>query len=165
MRNININRAMMISMKSLDNKNITEYIEQLPEERQQALSKLRNTVVENLPEGFTENIANGMLHYTIPLSIYPAGYHCTKNTPLPFASIASQKNFIALHHMGLYADEVLLKWFQEKYPQYSKYKLNMGKSCVRFKKIDAIPYELIGLLMAQMTVADYIQVYEKIMKK
>ena len=67
--------------------------------------------------------------------------------------------------MGLYADEVLLTWFQEKYPQYSKYKLNMGKSCVRFKKIDAIPYEFIGMLMAKMTAADYIQLYEKAIKR
>jgi len=155
----------MISMKPLDNKNITEFMEQLPEARQLALNKLRKTVVESLPEGFAENITNGMLHYTIPLSIYPAGYHCTKNTPLPFASIASQKNFVVLHHMGLYADEELLKWFQGKYPQYSKYKLNMGKGCVRFKKIDAIPYELIGMLMAKMTVADYIQLYEKAIKR
>ena len=152
-------------MKLLTDEKMTEFIEQMPEERQQALNKLRKAVVENLPEGFVENIGNGMLHYSIPLSIYPAGYHCTKNTPLPFASIASQKSFMVLHHMGLYADEVLLKWFQDEYPQYSKYKLNMGKGCIRLKKMAAIPYELIGILMAKMTITDYIQIYEKAIKK
>ncbi|MBL4772638.1 MAG: DUF1801 domain-containing protein [Alcanivoracaceae bacterium] len=149
----------------LKDKKVTEFLEQLPEERQNAFQQLRTIIVENLPEGFVENINNGMINYVIPLSIYPDGYHCTINTPLPFASIASQKNFMSLHHMGLYANKELLKWFQKEYPKYSKYKLNMGKSCVRFKKIEAIPYEVIGLLMAKVTVADYIQTYEEAIKK
>lgn len=143
---------------------IEEFINNLPEERQQAVLKLRNTVAENIPKGFAE-VIDGMINFNIPLSIYPEGYHCTKDTPLPFISIASQKNFIALYHMGLYADKKLSEWFANEYPKHSKYKLNMGKSCVRFKYINDIPFDLITELITKVTVDDFIEIYEIAIKK
>jgi len=148
----------------LATKTIDDFISQLPKDRQQPIKQLRKAVVDNIPEGFDETINNGMLNYNIPLSIYPQGYHCTENTPLPFVSIASQKNFIALYHMGLYADKDLLKWFQDEYPNHSKYKLNMGKSCIRFKKIDVMPFKIIKLLMEKVTVDAFIKTYENVIK-
>lgn len=142
---------------------IAEFINNLPDDRQDAVLELRKTVIENIPKGFTEGI-DGMIHFNIPLSIYPEGYHCTKGTPLPFISIASQKNFIAFYHMGLYADEKLSAWFTNEYPKHSKYKLNMGKSCVRFKIVKAIPYKLIGELMTKVSVDDFIHTYETAIK-
>lgn len=150
---------------NLDDKTVEEFTAGLVDERQEPFKKLRQTVVENLPEGFKESIGNGMLHYTIPLSTYPDGYHCTKNTPLPFVSLASQKNFIALYHMGIYADKKILDWFVGEYPNHCKYKLDMGKSCVRLKKMQDIPYDLIAELMTKITVNDFIDTYEKAIKK
>ena len=101
-----------------------------------------------------------MIGYVIPHSIYPKGYHCTPELPLPFLSIASQKNSVNIYHMGIYADEKLLKWFQEEFPKYSKKKLDMGKSCMRFKKPEDIPYELIGELASKITPEQWIERYE-----
>ena len=127
----------------------------------QYFKQLHQTIVDNIPEGFSEVISGNMISYQVPLTTYPAGYHCTDNTPLPFVSITSQKNFMALYHMGIYMKPDLLAWFEEQYPKHSKYKLNMGKSCIRFKKIDSMPLELIGELMGKISVKDYIQTYEK----
>jgi hypothetical protein len=149
----------------LNNKTIDEFISQLVNERQQSFKKLRETIVSNLPGGFEETISNGMVHYTVPLTTYPVGYHCTDNTPLPFISLASQKNFIALYHMGIYADKSLLDWFVSEYPKHCKYKLDMGKSCIRLKKMQDIPFELIAKLMTKVSVQDYIDTYEKEFKK
>lgn len=137
-----------------------DYIQSLPEERQAAMQQLRQVIQENLPEGFKECMAYGMLGYVVPHETYPPGYHCNPNTPLPFLSIASQKNFIALYHMGLYADKELYEWFVAEYPNHSKYKLDMGKSCIRFKKPEAIPYELIAELLTKMTPQQWITLYE-----
>lgn len=142
-----------------------EYISQLPEERKEPFKKLRKTVLDNLPKGFEEIIGYGMPGYVVPHSIYPDGYHCDPDTPLPFVSIASQKNFIAVYHMGIYSDPKLLKWFIFEYPKYVNTKLDMGKSCIRFKKTDQIPYELIGQLMTKMTPEDWIKKYEDAIKK
>ena len=141
-----------------------DYIDQLPEERKKAFNKLRKTVLDNIPKGFEECMNYGMLGYVVPKSIYPAGYHCDTKLPLPFANIASQKNFIALYHMGIYADQELLQWFKAEYVQQCKYKLDMGKSCIRFKRIDDIPFELIGKLMQKMTPNDWIAHYESAFK-
>jgi hypothetical protein len=103
----------------------------------------------------------GMIGYCVPHSIYPKGYHCKPEQPLPFAFIASQKNFIAFHHMGLYGSPELLKWFVTEYPKHSTAKLDMGKGCVRFKKMDMIPFKLIGELMKKISVKDWINLYEK----
>lgn len=144
---------------------IEEYLSNVPEERKVSFKKLYETVSENLPQGFQEHLSYGMIGWSVPLEDYPAGYHCTPNTPLPFVNLASQKNFIALYHMGIYANPELLKWFNEEYPKHSKRKLDMGKSCIRFKTTDDIPYELIAELMKKITPENWIAVYEKLYKK
>ena len=137
-----------------------DYIHSLPEERKAAIEKLRNIVLTNLPSGFEEKMCYGMLGYVVPHSIYPKGYHCNPKQELPFINIASQKNFISLHHLGLYADNSLLDWFVSEYPKYSTYKLDMGKGCVRFKKPEAIPFELIQQLVSKISVPEWITFYE-----
>lgn len=144
---------------------VEEYLNQIPEERKAAISKLRNSILQNIPIGFEEGINYGMIGYFVPHSIYPNGYHCNPKDPLPFASIASQKNFIALYHMGIYTNPELLNWFIEEFKKYSNKKLDMGKSCIRFKKTDEIPYELIGKLMTKINVNDWIITYESVFKK
>lgn len=142
-----------------------DYISQIPKERQEAMKKLRKVIKDNLPKGFEEGMNYNMIGYYVPHSIYPNGYHCDTKLPLPFMNIASQKNFMALYHMGMYAKKEILDWFTSEYPKHCKYKLDMGKSCVRFKKIEDIPYDLIGQLTAKMLVDEWIQVYENAFKK
>ncbi len=137
-----------------------EYIAQIPEERKAVFQQLREVISTNLPSGFEEVISYGMLGYVVPHSIYPSGYHCDSKLPLPFLTIASQKNFIAIYHMGIYADEKLLNWFVEEYPKHSNQKLDMGKSCIRFKKMEHIPMNLLADLMKKMTVDQWINLYE-----
>ncbi|MCL9807310.1 DUF1801 domain-containing protein [Flavobacterium amniphilum] len=144
---------------------VAEYLNEIPEERKEGFNKLRNVILENLPEGFQESMGYGMMGYSVPHSIYPKGYHCDPKMPLPFAGMASQKNFIAFYHMGIYADPELLDWFTSEFPKYSKKKLDMGKSCVRFKKPEDIPFELIGELMQKTSVNDWIQLYESAFQK
>jgi hypothetical protein len=148
-----------------DAKTPEQYLKELPEDRKEAISKLREVVLKNLPKGFKETMGYGMLTYVVPHEIYPAGYHCDPQQALPFVSVASQKNFIAFYHMGIYAKPELLKWFQSEYPKHSTAKLDMGKSCVRFKKPEQIPYKLIGELVKKMTVKDWIECYEKNFKR
>ena len=143
---------------------VKEYLENIPEERKPAMNRLRDIVKNNIPKGFEECLSYGMIGYVVPHSIYPDGYHCNTKLPLPFINIANQKNFIALYHMGIYADEELMSWFVEEYPKHSKYKLDMGKSCIRFKKIDHIPYDLIEALIKKMKVKDWVSIYEKNIK-
>ena len=143
----------------IEAQSVQEYLENLPEERKEPIEKLRKVISENLPNGFEEQLSYGMIGYVVPKSIYPKGYHCTPELPLPFLSIASQKNSVNIYHMGIYADEKLLKWFQEEFPKHSKKKLDMGKSCMRFKKPEDIPYELIGELARKMTPQDWIEMY------
>jgi uncharacterized protein YdhG (YjbR/CyaY superfamily) len=142
-----------------------DYISQLPEERQGVIKELRDTIKKNLPEGFQETISYGMIGYVVPHSKYPAGYHCTPKLPLPFLNIASQKNFIAVYHMGIYIKKELFDWFINEFPKHSKSKLDMGKSCIRFKKMDDIPYKLLGELATKMTVDEWIENYESILNK
>jgi len=144
---------------------IEDYISKLPEERKNAFIKLRKVILKNLPKGFEEGMLYNMPAYFVPHSIYPNGYHVDSKLPLPFINIASQKNFIAFYHMGIYTDPNLLKWFTSEYPKYIKNKLDMGKSCVRFKKIDQIPYDLLGELVSKMSVEDWIKNYERVVKK
>jgi len=141
-------------------KTIKGYLNELPLERAEAFSKLRNTILKNIPKGFEEGMHYGMIGYCVPHSIYPKGYHCDPKQPLPFANIASQKNFIAFYHMGLYGSPELLKWFITEYPKHTSAKLDMGKSCVRFKKMDQIPFKLIGELMKKISVKDWIEFFE-----
>jgi uncharacterized protein YdhG (YjbR/CyaY superfamily) len=144
---------------------ITAYIAELPEERKAAMQQLQTVIKKNLPKGFKEEMSYGMIGYVVPHSIYPAGYHCTPKLPLPFMAIASQKNFIAIYHMGVYANPALLQWFTEQYAATVKGKLDMGKSCIRFKKPENIPYKLIGELCSKMTVEEWIGTYENNYKK
>ncbi|RYD96832.1 MAG: DUF1801 domain-containing protein [Sphingobacteriales bacterium] len=137
----------------------------LPEDRAEAFNKLHEVIVANLPEGFEAAISYGGLGYVVPHSLYPAGYHCKPAEPLPFAGLASQKNSINFYHMGIYSDPALLDWFVNEYPKHSKRKLDMGKSCIRFKKFDEIPYALMGELMRKMSVADWVAIYEANLKK
>ena len=149
----------------IEAKNVNEYLDKIPNERKDSFNKLRETIIENLPNGFSECINYGMIGYVVPHTLYPNGYHCDPKLPLPFANIASQKNFIAFHHMGIYANQEILDWFVAEYPKHCKYKLDMGKSCIRFKRIDDIPFKLIGELMTKMTAEDWISLYEKNIKK
>jgi hypothetical protein len=142
-----------------------QYLKELPAGRKEAVSQLRDTVLKNLPKGFKETMAYGMLGYVVPHDIYPAGYHCDSKQPLPFTCIASQKNFISFHHMGIYSNPQLLEWFTAEYAKQVPAKLDMGKGCIRFKKPEHIPYKLIGELMKKMSVKDWISTYEKNFKK
>ncbi|OKP98296.1 DUF1801 domain-containing protein [Paenibacillus sp. P46E] len=137
-----------------------DYISQLPEERKEVIMKLRQILKDNLPAGFQETMSYGMITYVVPHQIYPPGYHVNPDQPLPFVSIASQKNFIALYHMGLYMVPGLLAWFKEEYPKHVQTRLDMGKSCMRFKKTNSIPYDLIAQLSSKITVDEYVRMVE-----
>lgn len=141
------------------------YIAEIPADRQKAFSKLRSVIKKNLPKGFKESMGYGMIGYCVPHSKYPAGYHCDPKQPLPFMSIASQKNFIAVYHMGVYALPDLNKWFTTAHAKASPKKLDMGKSCIRYKKPEDIPFELIGELASKITPDEWIRYYEKTIKK
>lgn len=144
---------------------VQDYIDALPQDRREPMHQLRETVLRSLPPGFSETISYGMIGYVVPHTLYPAGYHCDPKLPLPFINIASQKNFIALYHMGLYADKELLDWFVGEYPKHSKTKLDMGKSCIRFKKPAQIPFTLLTELLAKISPADWISLYESQLKR
>ncbi len=142
-----------------------EYVNAIPEERREAINMLRKVIKDNLPNGFSEVISYKMIGYVVPHDIYPDGYHCDPKLPLPFMNIASQKNFIAVYHSGIYASKELMDWFTVEYSKHVKTKLDMGKSCIRFKKIDQIPMQLIGELASKMTPAQWIELYETNIKK
>ena len=150
---------------NIEANSVEDYLNQVPEERSLSFRKLYETISQNLPRGFQEQLSYGMIGWSIPLETYPAGYHCTPNTPLPFINLASQKNFIALYHMGIYAEPDLLNWFVADYPKYCSRKLDMGKSCIRFKKPEDIPFELIAELCQKMNTQDWISLYEREFKK
>ena len=142
-----------------------QYIEQLTDERKIAVSQLRKVILGNIPKGFSETISYGMIGFVVPHSIYPNGYHCDPKQPLPFISIASQKNYIALYHTAMYGDTELTNWFREQYPKHCKTKLDMGKGCIRFKKIEQIPYDLIAELSGKMSTDEWIKIYETNIKR
>lgn len=144
---------------------VEDYLNELPEDRRAAVTALRKEVRKNLPKGFKEVMGYGMIGYVVPHSLYPAGYHCTPELPLPFMSIASQKNFIAVYHMGIYADKKLLEWFTDEFPKHSDRKLDMGKSCLRFSKPEHVPVKLIGELAKRISVQQWIDLYEKNLKR
>ena len=148
----------------IDADSVEEYIEAVPDERKVAFSRLRQTILENIPKGFREEMSYGMIGYVIPHELYPPGYHVDPKLPLPFTNIASQKNFIGFYHSGIYAMPKLHDWFVEEYKKHSKYKLDMGKSCVRLKKMDDIPFDLIGELMTKVKPEKFIEVYESVLK-
>lgn len=139
---------------------VEQYIAELPEDRQKAVNELRKVIKKNLPKGFKEGMGYGMMGWSVPHSLYPAGYHCNPQDPLPFMGLASQKNSINLYHMGIYANPKLLKWFQDEHAKASPKKLDMGKSCIRYKKAEDIPYRLIGELASKITPQEWIEMYE-----
>jgi uncharacterized protein YdhG (YjbR/CyaY superfamily) len=142
-----------------------EYIDSLPPDRKEAISKIREVILQNLPDGFEECLGYGMLGYVVPHSVYPQGYCCNPKVPLPYMNLGSQKNFIVLHAMCVYGSNVLLDWFVEEYPKHCRTKLDMGKGCIRFKKLDDIPYELIGQLASKLTVQQWITICESTFRK
>jgi hypothetical protein len=141
------------------------YLDELPEGRKQIMLDLRNVIRQNLPSGFEEVMGYGMMGYVVPHTLYPAGYHCDPKQPLPFMGMASQKNHIAVYHMGLYADEDLLNWFREEFPKHSKTKPDMGKSCIRFRKPGHVPLALIGELATKVTPQEWISTYTSKIKR
>ena len=144
----------------------SEYIQNIAEpDRRAAMEQLRETILENIPDGFEETMSYGMIGYVVPHRLYPLGYHCDTKLPLPFVSIAAQKSAITLYHMGIYAMPELLDWFVTAFPQHSKSKLDMGKSCIRFKKTTDIPYALLAQLMQKVTVEDWVMAYETNLKR
>ena len=142
-----------------------EYIAEMPADRQQAFKKLRAVIKKNLPEGFQEVMGYGMIGYVVPHSKYPAGYHCNPKLPLPFMNIASQKNFIAVYNMAIYSSPAILKWFTKAHAKASSKKLDMGKSCLRYKKPEDIPFDVIGQLASRITPDEWIATYEKAIKR
>ena len=145
-------------------KKIIDYLNGIPENRKSPFNKLRNIIRSNLPKEFEESFHYGMIGYVVPHSIYPDGYHVTPETPLPFINIANQKNFIAVYHMGIYADPSILDWFVKEYPKHCSRKLDMGKSCIRFKKVEEIPFDLIKELVKKISCEEWIRIYESNIK-
>jgi hypothetical protein len=148
-----------------DAKTPEDYIATAPEDRRQILTEIRDAINDNIPDGFQEIISYGHFGWGVPHEVYPPGYHCDTKLPLPFLGLASQKNFIALYHMGIYCDPLLLAWFQDEWSKATPRKLDMGKSCIRLKKPADIPVKLIGELAAKVSVEEWIQIYEKEMKR
>ena len=141
------------------------YVAELAADRQKAITELRKVIKKNIPKGFKEVMGYGMIGYVVPHSLYPPGYHCNPKDPLPFMNIASQKNFVAVYHMGIYGSPKLLKWFTDEYAKTESGKLDMGKGCIRFKKPENIPYQLIGELASKIKAEEWIALYEKNMKR
>ncbi|MDO5979229.1 DUF1801 domain-containing protein [Flavivirga spongiicola] len=141
-----------------------QYLDELPEDRKEPIHKLRQQILDNLPEGIEEQMNYGMLGYVIPHAVYPDGYHCDPKLPLPFMNLASQKNFVAVYSMVLYAKKEVMDWFTSEYTKQCKYKLDMGKSCIRFKRMHDIPFELIGELASKVSADEWIDIYEKAVK-
>lgn len=141
-----------------------EYINSLPDDRRAAMQQLRDSIAQYIDKDYKECMTYGMVGYVVPHAIFPAGYHCDPKLPLGYMSIASQKNFIAVYHMGVYGSKELLDWFTSEYPKHTKAKLDMGKSCIRFKKPEQIPFDLIGQLAGKLSVQKWIECYEQALK-
>nr|WP_058305964.1 DUF1801 domain-containing protein [Gracilibacillus massiliensis] len=144
----------------MEEANINQYLEDKDEKWHDAFRELYHTIDARIPDGFECVIQYGMPSFVVPLATFPEGYHCEENTPLPFLSLAAQKNHIAVYHMGIYADRQLLEWFEQEYPKHMTTKLNMGKSCIRFTNPSKIPYELLGVLASKVSVDQWIATYK-----
>jgi uncharacterized protein YdhG (YjbR/CyaY superfamily) len=145
-------------------KTVDEYIAALPDDRRAAIGKIRAVIRKNLPKGYAEQMQYGMIGYVVPHKIYPPGYHCKPEDPLPFAALASQKNHMALYLMSAYQTVGMADWIKEKFAASGK-KLDMGKSCIRFKKLEDLPLEVIGEAVALVPVADYVAHYQAAIRK
>ncbi len=144
----------------MQSKAVDEYIQSLPDDRKQIISDMRKVILKNLPKGFEETMQYGMISYVVPHKIYPSGYHCNPKDALPFIGLASQKNHIALYHMAVYQG-ALHDWFLGAWKKATDKKIDMGKSCIRFKKAGDVPLNLIGELSAKVTPEEWIDIYEK----
>lgn len=144
---------------------VEDYLESLTPEKKKEILELRKIILKNIPKGFEETLSYGMIGYVFPFKLYKDGYHCDPKLPLPFLSIASNKSGVAIYHMGIYVDMNLLTWFQKEYPKHTDSKLDMGKSCIRFKKFESIPLKLIAELVSKTTVKEWILLYETNVKK
>ncbi|MEC9485282.1 MAG: DUF1801 domain-containing protein [Candidatus Izemoplasma sp.] len=143
---------------------VKDYINALSQEKKHVINRLRKTIQANLPKGFEETCQYHMISYVVPLSLYPKGYLNKKDTPLPLLSLEAQKHHIAIYHMALYMSPNLMRWFKQRYQETVNHRLDMGKSCIRFKHLDDIPYELIGELVAKITPKEFILQYESVRK-
>ncbi len=141
-------------------KTVKEYLAGLPPERKAAIQAVREVILKNLPKGFEEIMQYGMIGYAVPHSVYPPGYHCDPKQPLPFICLALQKNHMALYMMNIYTDKETESWFIKAYKASGK-KLDKGKSCLRFKKLDDLALDVIGQAVGRKSVKEYIALYEK----
>lgn len=139
---------------------VKAYLAELPPDRREAIEAVRATILKNLPKGYEEGMQYGMIGYFVPHSIYPAGYHCDPKQPLPFTSLASQKNHMAVYMGCIYGNPIELKKFLAAWEKSGK-KLDMGKSCVRFKKLEDLPLKVIGDAIKRVPVKKFIEFYEK----
>jgi hypothetical protein len=141
-------------------KTVSGYIESLPYDRKTSVSEIRKVINNNLPEGFEESIGMGMIIWSVPHSSFPAGYHCDPSKPLMLIGLSATKGGISLHHMGLYGSTPLLKWFESEWPKHTATKLDMGKACIRFKKPEDVPLDLIAGLASKLTPHAWVEQYE-----
>lgn len=149
----------------LPSDDVQTYLQQVPEERRPYFERLRQTLLDNLPAGYEEQMSYGMIGYVVPHKRYPPGYQVNPDLPLPFINLASQKHYIALYHACIYTSPKLLAWFQTAYQERYSHKLDMGKSCIRFRKWKAMPYELVGELAQKIPVEEWIRLYEQSRKR
>ncbi len=145
-------------------KNVAEYIEQIPDNQKELFLSILNIIRKNIPQGFEECINYKMPSWVVPHSLYGSGYHCDPKLPLPFLAVGIQKNSVNLYHMGIYADTELYNWFINEYDNLDLKKLDIGKSCMRFKKIEEFPKNLVGDLIQKTNPTDWINIYEKAFK-
>jgi hypothetical protein len=139
---------------------VKEYLASLPAHRRKELNAVRKVIRKHLPQGYVECMGYGMMGYAVPLKLYPPGYHCKPNTPLPYAGLAAQKNAYSLYLVSVYSDKGTDTWFRKAFKASGK-RLDMGKSCIRFKKADDLPLDLIGKAVARYSVPDFIKLYEQ----
>ena len=146
-------------------KTVAEYINQLPDDRRKAVGEIRRVINKNLPKGFKEGVGYNMIAWSVPHSSYPAGYHCDPSKPLMLMCLSSTKGHISLHHMGLYGSGPMMEWFKSEWPKYSEKKLDIGKACIRFKRVEDVPLDLIGKLATKLTPQQWVEVYENALKQ
>jgi Domain of unknown function (DU1801) len=151
-------RAILLMKNSATT--VEEYLQGLPADRRVAISAVRKAILGSLPKGYVECMSYGMIGYVVPHSLYPAGYHCDPKLPLPYACLGSQKNHMALHLMTVYGDPATEKWFRKAWTDAGK-KLDMGKACVRIKKLEDVPLDVVGQVIARVPVKEYIARVEK----
>ena len=140
---------------------VEQYLKELPAERRQAINEVRAVILKNLDKNYEEGMQYGMIGYFVPHKLYPAGYHCDPKQPLPFACLASQKNYMSLYMMSEYrpGDD----WFKKAWEKTGK-KLDMGKSCIRFKRVEDLALNVIGEAIRRMPAKKWIEVYESFIK-